>query len=1325
MSNGYGFEDLIIQYSSDTSFILYPPTSVSSGAFTFSSSNELVATISENIVTITGTGSTTLTSFQEAADEYSSVTTTMTLTVTLIDTVLTDFEDIIETYSDDTFILIQPTSNNSNGLFIYTSSNETVAEIYDNVVKMVGIGSVIITATQEASGYYNTASISCNLTVNKIDTILTNVYDTTYLYSNELIIIDEPLSNSSAPFTYHSSNLNVVQILDNTMRLINTGTAVITVTQASNEFYNSATITYTVNVTKINPELSNFAIPEKTYGDSEFDLISPNSNSDGEFIYFSSNENIATIIENTVTIVGAGIVYITATQTETDIFSSSSITSVFFINKFQPILSNFEIPEKIYSDSPFELSYPLSESDGEFTFTSSHYEVATINENIAIVNGAGSSTISVFQAETDNYYSAKITAVLNVSKLTTILSGFSIPEKIFGDNSFELNIPISNSDGAFIYASLDETVARIVGNTVTVVGAGTTTIIATQIETPNYLSNSISTEINVIKANPILGELANINKNYGDEPFNLSSPSSNSPGLFLYYVSNASVVRIIDNTVNVLNAGITTITASQAATANYLAASTTCSLTVNKAATILSNFENVNKTFGDIPFDLIAPTSNSPGVITYSSSNPLVATVSESSVTIVGSGSAIITALQAASSNYQEATISLTLTVNKAATILSSFENVNKTFGDIPFNLITPTSNRPEVITYSSSNLLVATVSGSTVTIIRAGTTVISALQAASSNYLEATISLTLTVNKAATSLSNFVNVNKTFEDIPFDLIAPTSNRPGVFIYSSSNPLVATVSGSTITIIGAGTAVITALQTETNNYLESSISLTLTVNKAAPTLTSFIDFIKYLGDIPFNLTAPISNSNGAFSYISSAPSVATVLDSTVTVVKDGSTTITAYQAATSNYIDASIQLTLTVYNLTPTLNSFDNINKIYGEIFVLTDPISTSSGEFTYSSSNENIATIVGKTVTVVGVGTVIITAVQAATAYYYSSSINCELITIKANPIINNFVLSTKTFKEEPFDLIAPISNSNGLFTYSSTNPLVATVSGSSVTVVGAGSTVITAFQAATANFNSGSINCELIVNKALPELSDFNSQTKMIYDDDFLLYYPSSTSPGSFSYISSNPNVASVSGNLVSINDGGNTTILARQEETNNYESASITCVITILKRPTILSNFRNLEKTFGNNDFSLSDPTSNREGSYRYVSSNPLVAIISNNTVKIVGGGSSIITALQAESAEYAEGTINCVLTVFQINPKLININVTNENDEYQIRYQSTSDGTYSYTFSDNSAVKINSNNTLTFLKKATVIVTIHQHETANYFKGTYSTIIDHNM
>ena len=260
---------------------------------------------------------------------------------------------------------------------------------------------------------------------------------------------------------------------------------------------------------------------------------------------------------------------------------------------------------------------------------------------------------------------------------------------------------------------------------------------------------------------------------------------------------------------------------------------------------------------------------------------------------------------------------------------------------------------------------------------------------------------------------------------------------------------------------------------------------------------------------------------------------------------------------------------------------------------------------------------------------------------------------------------------------------------------------------------------------FKSGLAETINAANNPNVRLCTDNNITKMIYDDDFFLQYPLSTSPGAFSYISSNSYVASVSGKFVTINDGGNTTILARQEETTLYTSASTTCSITILKRDTILSNFGNLEKKFGDNDFTLAQPTSNRVGSYSYLSSNPQVAIVSDNVVKIVGGGSTTITALQSESAEYAEKKITCVLTVSKINPVLSNVNVIYANGEYQIRFDSTSNGTYSYVFSDNSVVRINPNNTLSFLKSASVIVKILQNETANYFKGTYSTIIDHKM
>ena len=77
-------------------------------------------------------------------------------------------------------------------------------------------------------------------------------------------------------------------------------------------------------------------------------------------------------------------------------------------------------------------------------------------------------------------------------KPTPILSNFSVPSKNLGDASFALTAPQSNSTGAFTYSSSNPAVATVSGTTVTIVGAGSTTITATQAATDSYGSNSIS-----------------------------------------------------------------------------------------------------------------------------------------------------------------------------------------------------------------------------------------------------------------------------------------------------------------------------------------------------------------------------------------------------------------------------------------------------------------------------------------------------------------------------------------------------------------------------------------------------------------------------------------------------------------------------------------------------------------------------------------------------------------------------------------------------------------------------------------------------------------
>ena len=83
------------------------------------------------------------------------------------------------------------------------------------------------------------------------------------------------------------------------------------------------------------------------------------------------------------------------------------------------------------------------------------------------------------------------------------------------------------------------------------------------------------------------------------------------------------------------------------------------------------------------------------------------------------------------------------------------------------------------------------------------------------------------------------------------------------------------------------------------------------------TLTDFSVPAKVFGSLPFTITAPKSNSTGPFTYTSSNLSVATISGNTVTIIAPGVTTITAKQAATSDFVSATITAQFTVEQSSP------------------------------------------------------------------------------------------------------------------------------------------------------------------------------------------------------------------------------------------------------------------------------------------------------------------------------------------------------------------------------------------------------------------------
>jgi uncharacterized protein YjdB len=372
------------------------------------------------------------------------------------------------------------------------------------------------------------------------------------------------------------------------------------------------------------------------------------------------------------------------------------------------------------------------------------------------------------------------------------------------------------------------------------------------------------------------------------------------------------------STVRIVGAGATTITAAQAGDDNYQAATDVLqTLTVDKANQTITFASLDSKTYGDADFELLA-TSSSGLAVSYASSDQTVATIEGSTVRIVGVGTTTITASQAGNDSYYLAAtdVQQTLTVEKAAQTITFGALDNKTFGDADFDL-TATASSGLDVSYTSSDLTVATIDGNTVIIVGAGTTTITASQAGDDNYLAATdVQQTLTVEKAAQTITFGALDSKTVEDADFDLSATASSGLDVS-YTSSDLTVATIDGNTVTIVGAGTTTITASQAGDDNYIAATeVQQTLTVEKAAQTITFGALDNKTFGDADFDLRATASSGLDV-SYTSSDLTVATIDGSTVSIVGAGTTTITATQAGNDNYNAADpVEQTLEVMEIT-------------------------------------------------------------------------------------------------------------------------------------------------------------------------------------------------------------------------------------------------------------------------------------------------------------------------------------------------------------------------------------------------------------------------
>ena len=511
--------------------------------------------------------------------------------------------------------------------------------------------------------------------------------------------------------------------------------------------------------------------------------------------------------------------------------TNSSIVSL-SVNKAPQTISFPEIGSRIYGDE--DIILPKETDKGQtIYYQSTNTAVAEVKDNVLTIKGVGQTNIIASQSGSDDYQPATtITRALTVNKISQTIAFNELPIKTYEDQPFAL-LATSSHGLPIIFESTNPEVVTISGQTATIVGAGTTEIIASQSgDNTHYAATSVSQTLTVNKCAQVITFGTLETQVYGATPITLNKATDKNL-IIDYTSSNNDVASVNGNVITIKHPGTTTITASQGGNANYLPATNIQqTLTVIKAqqSIPLSNIPSTK--YGSTDIEL--PTQTDKGLdISYRTEDETIATIVNGHyLHIVGAGTTNVICEQEGNEYYEPSnTLTLSFTVEKAYQTIVFEELPTYIYGVEPQSLNART-NSSSVIRYASSNENIATVQNGTLTISGAGECYITAYADADNNYYSATpVQRLLKVNKASQTIVFPTIEDKIYGDNPFTLTA-TSNRNLPIAYTSSNPSVISINGNTATIKGAGSTTLTACQEGTSNYESSQSVISVTINKA-------------------------------------------------------------------------------------------------------------------------------------------------------------------------------------------------------------------------------------------------------------------------------------------------------------------------------------------------------------------------------------------------------------------------------------------------------------------------------------------------------------
>jgi gliding motility-associated-like protein len=849
--------------------------------------------------------------------------------------------------------------------------------------------------------------------------------------------------------------------------------------------------------------------------------------------FTSSDPNVATIVNGNIHFVGLGIASITASQQAAAIAAGYSapadVTQTLTVTS--PTLTMTALGSKAFTSTDLSLLNLVTgtiNQSAPITFTSSDPTVATIVNNQLHYTGIGNCIITATQAATPG---AGVPPVATSTLTVTPAVLTAAPTTGFGTqlvNALDLQLAytstISTTTFPVTYTTSDPTVATVVGGLLHIVAPGTCNIIGNQITNTNYQPlptiNAITVTTIQPAGTPVITLTALGTRQYSNNGDITPTATVSNSSTVNFTSSNPAVATIVNGAIHLTppsvvngvvtypNPNTTVITATQGGgatgVAGLLAADVSTVLTVTPAGISfpplgIQKFSTIDLAPGATSSYIILNANNIAQPITYTSSDPTVATIVNGNIHFVGLGTVTITA---SLGNVIVPDVSQVMTV--VPPVITFAATATKAYGtaDVPPGA---TSTLATAITYTSSNPSVATIVNGNIHFTGIGLTTITASQAAVGNST-APISVAQLLTVTAPTITFAATRSLAYTTTDQDPAATSTLLTTPITYTSSNPALVSIVNNKLHFnlptsnLTSNTAIITATQLGESNIPVQTALQTLTVTPQTIVFPNVM--LKAYGDPDFSPAISTYGSGYPIAYSSATTTVATTttsngyINSLIHIVAPGTSVITASQAGDGTVTAATnVTATLTVTAAPMTITP-KNVTIAYGTTAVPVLPVNyygfkSASGNAPLDDSTkftaQPIVYVAGKALngnySTLPVGTYTLFA-AGATSTLYSFTYGTGTLTVAAAPQTltwagnNQSATPTtinKTFTDADFD---PLARSTGdPIVYTSSDPTVATVVNGLIHIVGAGTATITA----TLNPTSGNYTGSAVLTKTL----------------------------------------------------------------------------------------------------------------------------------------------------------------------------------------------------------------------------------------------------